>query len=108
MIAISDPVKTTTSFWDENIRKASATKKKAFVENAVKGASQSYDEYVGKMVLKIGKPVVSATFTGDPWHGSTLTVVTNDGNKQVWDTKMILNYSKYGTMFNQFPSRLKK
>ncbi len=106
--SITDQATSSVSFKYSGIRKKSASKRTKYINNAIANAAESYDNYVGKMVVKIGKPVVSATFTGDPWHGSLLTVVTSDGGKQVWNTKMILNYSKYGAMFNQFPSRLKK
>lgn len=106
--SITDQAAPSITFKYSGLRKKSASKRIMFIKDAIANAAESYDNYVGKMVVKIGKPVVSATFTGDPWHGSLLTVVTSDGGKQVWNTKMILNYSKYGAMFNQFPSRLKK
>jgi len=68
-------------------------------------AGDSYDSWVYKLVQKIGKPVTQADVTGDPWTGSTISVTTNDGEQQIWDTKMIINRSKLGKMFNQFPTR---
>ena len=60
------------------------------------------------MITKIGKPVTNAKMAGNIWTNAVLTVTTNDGEEQVWNTKMILNFSKYQKMFNQFPSRRKK
>lgn len=79
-----------------------------YVEMNVQGAEDSYREFMHKMITKIGKPVTSAKMTGNIWTSAVLTVNTNDGEEQVWNTKMILNFSKYQKMFNQFPSRRKK
>lgn len=46
--------------------------------------------------------------SGNIWTGTTLMVTTNDGEEQIWNTQMIINFSKYQKMFNQFPSRRKK
>ena len=79
-----------------------------YIDTAVKGAEESYRNFMGKMIQKIGKPVIDAKMTGNIWTNAILTVTTDDGEEQVWNTKMILNFSKYQTMFNQFPSRRKK
>lgn len=79
-----------------------------YIMASVAGAEASYREFMHKMITKIGKPVVNAKMVGNIWTNAVLTVTTNDGEEQVWNTKMILNFSKYQTMFNQFPSRRKK
>lgn len=79
-----------------------------YVEMNVQGAEDSYRGFMEKMIQKIGKPVIDATMTGNIWTNATLTVTTDDGEQQVWSTKMIVNFSKYNKMFNQFPSRRKK
>jgi hypothetical protein len=79
--------------------------RKKFVDEAEKGAEESYMAWVRKMTDKIGKTVQDAKMTGSPWTGSTLHVVTHDGEEQTWNNQMIINQSKYGTLFNQFPSR---
>lgn len=79
-----------------------------YVEMNVKGAEEAYRNFMEKMIQKIGKPVVDAKMTGNIWTNATLTVTTDDGEEQVWHTQMILNFSKYQKMFNQFPSRRKK
>ena len=88
-----------------NIRSPSAAKKGAYVDSAITAAHEDYMVWVHKMIDKIGKPVVSATMSGNPWVNSTLKVETNDGESQAWSTKMIINYSKYDLAFNQFPTR---
>lgn len=94
--------------FDERFRKKSAAKKKQFVTNAMQQAEQDYKNFVSKMVQKIGQGVVHANVKGHPWSDSILTIELADKSKQVWHTQMIINYSKYGKPFNQFPSRKKK
>lgn len=78
-----------------------------YIEMNVKGAEDAYKSFMEKMIQKIGKPVIDAKMAGNIWTNATLTVTTDDGEKQVWNTQMILNFSKYQKMFNQFPSRRK-
>jgi hypothetical protein len=80
---------------------------KRYVDQAVQGAEDSYRAFMQKMIEKIGDPVVEAKMTGNIWTSAVLTVKTTKGETQVWNTKMILNFSKYQKMFNQFPSRRK-
>lgn len=105
--SITDPVGVDSSR-GENIRKASRVKIERFVHMNVQGAEDAYRSFMAKMIQKIGKPVIDAKMTGNIWTNATLDVTTNDGESQVWNTKMILNFSKYQKMFNQFPSRRKK
>lgn len=79
-----------------------------YIEMNKKGAEEAYENFMHKMMQKIGKPVVDAKMTGNIWTNAILTVTTDDGEEQVWHTQMILNFSKYQKMFNQFPSRRKK
>ena len=93
---------------DPEFREPDQQKIDRYVSNSVKDAEASYREFMQKMITKIGKPVVNAKMAGNIWTNAVLTVTTNDGEEQVWNTKMILNFSKYQKMFNQFPSRRKK
>ena len=79
-----------------------------YIEMNKKGAEDAYRNFMEKMIQKIGKPVVGAKMTGSIWTNAVLTVTTEDNEEQVWHTQMILNFSKYQKMFNQFPSRRKK
>lgn len=75
-----------------------------YINAAVVSAEAAYRSFMHKMITKIGKPVVEAEMSGNIWTNAILTVKTNDGETQRWKTKMILNFSKYQLMFNQFPT----
>ncbi len=92
----------------DDIRSPSPKKKDKYVQIAIEQAQDSYMAWVYKMIDKIGAPVVKASVSGDPWVRSRLEVETKDGELQTWDTKMIINYSKYHKPFHQFPSRKEK
>jgi hypothetical protein len=79
-----------------------------YIEMNKKGAEAAYRDFMEKMIQKIGKTVIDAKMTGRIWSNAVLTVTTDDNEQQVWHTQMILNFSKYQKMFNQFPSRRKK
>lgn len=93
---------------EDDIREPNQEMIKRFIDMNVKAAEDSYKSFMQKMIQKIGKPVIDAKMTGNIWTNAILTVTTNDGEQQVWETKMIINFSKYQQMFNQFPSRRKK
>ena len=85
--------------------KKSLTKKNKYLSVLEEQARADYMAWISKMIEKIGKPVVSATATGNPWRDSRLLVNTNDGEEQIWHTQMIINTSKFGKLFNQFVTR---
>lgn len=89
---------------DPNIRIASDSAKMRLIDNAVKDAELDYLDYITKLENKIGVTVNTATLVGNLWSGSILTVDTSEGTQR-WNTKIIINQSKYGRLFNQFPSR---
>lgn len=93
---------------DPDIREPNKAMIDHYIEMNKKGAQEAYENFMHKMMQKIGKPVVNATMKGNIWTNAILTVTTDDGEEQVWHTQMILNFSKYQKMFNQFPSRRKK
>lgn len=79
-----------------------------FVELSKSNAAAQYDAFVNKLVTKIGS-VKSAVLQGNHvWSYSVLTVVTASGETQNWKTQTIVNVSKLGTLFNQWPTRLLK
>lgn len=82
-----------------------AVKKSGFVKFNKDAARQDYLNWVSKMTGKISKPMKSATMTGSPWINSIISITTVDDETQVWYTKMIINQSKLGNLFNQFPTR---
>lgn len=78
------------------------------VDKARRSAAAQFEAYAAKLNAKINDKVHTAELAGNPWFGSHLTVVTENKGTQVWHTQMILNVSKLGKLFNQFPTRLKK
>lgn len=106
--ALTSPTESVISPGAPRIRKPNPAAAAKYVNDAVKGAEDSYRAFMQKMIEKIGKPVAKAKMSGNIWTDATITVTTDDGEDQVWSTRMILNFSKYQRMFNQFPSRRKK
>lgn len=85
-------------------------KEKADAESKVRAearrdANACFDAYLYKLAGKIVKSITSAALTGNLWNGSTLQVECEDGEKQTWTTKCIINQSIYGKLFNQWPTR---
>ena len=81
------------------------------VKQARELASLQYDQFIAKLAGKVelDGPVVEAVLTGEHvWGRSTLTVVHADGSTHQWHTSMIINVSKLGTLFNQWPTRKAK
>jgi hypothetical protein len=69
-------------------------------------AAMAYDAYCQKLDYKIGGEVASASASQvDVWNDSNLKITRPDGSVEVWNTKVITNYSVYGLAFNQFPTR---
>lgn len=75
---------------------------------ARRDAAEQFEIYVAKLNGKINDEVMSAALAGTSvWSESHLTVVTRNKGTQVWHTQIIVNFSKLGKIFNQFPTRLK-
>lgn len=76
-----------------------------YVEDAAKAADAAYESFVLKLENKIGE-VTSASLDGNHvWSHSILTVEKADGTVENWKTQGIINVSKLGKLFNQFPTR---
>lgn len=77
-----------------------------FIKDAEKNAAAQYELFVAKLQSKIG-PVTYAYLEGNHvWSYSELSVVpVGRATAEVWRTRMIVNQSKLGTVFNQFPTR---
>ena len=72
-------------------------------------AAAAFEAYVYKLESKVGEVTEAKVISSwDLWMDSNLAVVKADGSKEIWNTKCITNYSKFGLAFNQFPTRLKK
>ena len=107
-IMLTDPNWVTKAPGEPDIRKRNPQKEEKWINEQIKNAELNYDAFIAKMVQKIGEPVVDADLKGNIWDNSVLTVKTESGEEQVWITNMIINFSKFGKMFNQFPTRRKK
>lgn len=105
--SITKSTKSSLSRGEPDIREPNKVMIDRYIEMNKQGAEDAYRNFMEKMIQKIGKPVVDAKMTGNIWTNAVLTVTTDDGEQQVWHTQMILNFSKYQKMFNQFPSRRK-
>lgn len=76
-----------------------------FVTACVEGAAASYEMFVAKLVRKIGACETAELTGSHVWGYSILTVTKADGSKENWKTQQIVNVSKLGLLFNQWPSR---
>lgn len=93
---------------DDPFVKEDLVKKVHYIDMIKDQARGDYLAWINKMTEKVGKPVQFAEVRGNPWSYSVLTVTTADGEEQVWHTQMIINTSKFGKLFNQFPTTRKK
>lgn len=110
---------------DEQFRSCGkgTVKKTSGVEKRIEKDSKDYaksacDSFACKIVrrteevieagrLGTSEKIVKTAYVGavNPWAGGKVIVTTNNG-KYVWITKVILNFSKLGNPFNQWPTRL--
>lgn len=102
-----DPVhRRTYGIKDSHFVLMSEKKIKRFMENVKRDANSQFDAFVRKLTKKVGDDITSAEIDGNyVWDGSILTVKRSDDSTERWRTTMIVNVSKYGKMFNQFPTR---
>jgi len=88
--------------WDAALSDAKTAR---FVELAKEEAAAAYDLYVMKLVGKIG-PCKTAKLVGNHiWSKSTLVVTFEDKLPEKWTTRTIINISKLGKVFLQWPTR---
>ena len=80
-----------------------------FVEDAARDAAIEFDKYVYKLQKKVGDVVdAKVTLCSGLWYQSILSVTKADNTAQNWKTQCIINVSKLGLVFNQWPTRLMK
>lgn len=79
----------------------------AFINACAEGAAAQYDAFVAKLVAKIGEHSAAELTGSHVWGYSILTVTTPNGIER-WKTQQIVNMSKLGLLFNQWPSRKMK
>jgi soluble cytochrome b562 len=79
----------------------------SFIEKSKEMASKDFSKFVDKLISKIGD-CDSAQNEGDlVWNFSILTVSKQDKIEK-WKTQIIMNISKHGKLFNQYPTRKMK
>ena len=76
-----------------------------YLEQTAKDAGADFEAFVFKLNKKVGEVVSAELGSDNVWYDSHLIVIKPEGEKQVWNTQIITNYSKYGKAFNQFPTR---
>jgi hypothetical protein len=82
---------------------------------AVAHADMMLASYAAKLTAKAaqfgeGREIESCVYSGtsNPWAASTMSVTFTDGHAIKLTTRIILNCSCLGKLFNQFPTRLAK
>lgn len=103
------------SMREPDIRKKDSKAEQKFVKEAKENAAFQYDQFVEKLVKKITadhSEIDKAELLGNHvWSWSMLTVSKTKINAcppvfvERWKTHQISNVSKYGKIFNQWPSR---
>lgn len=76
-----------------------------YITQQMEQAAAEYDAFVTKLINKVGDVVAAVLHGNHVWSYSTLIVTKPDGSKVAWQTQQIINYSKHGKPFNQWPSR---
>lgn len=87
-----------------HIVKADPEAQKRFVDEARRNAALQYESFILKLETKIGSHSAAVLDGSHVWGYSILTVTTPEG-VQRWKTQTIINVSKLGKLFNQYPTR---
>lgn len=90
---------------EPNIRVKADDLEHRFVEQSKEMAALEYDAFVAKLVSKAGEAESAELKGNHVWGSSVLSVTKKGGAQEHWKTQMILNVSKLGKLFNQFPTR---
>lgn len=93
-----------------DIRTRSLEAEAAYIDAAKRDAAAQYDAFVAKLVLKCGQCDRASLKGNHVWGYSFLTVerfdaASNTLTREVWKTQQIVNVSKLGKVFNQWPTR---
>lgn len=75
-----------------------------YIETAKKNAAEQYDLFVLKLVRKVGA-CDSASIVGNHVWGHSILTVSKGTAVEHWKTQQIINVSKLGLVFPQWPSR---
>lgn len=95
-----------TSDWRDTTVRMHGVKIGKFMEARERDALASYDAFIVKLTRKIGPDVATVTIDGSHvWDYSILTATFADGRVERWHTQQIINQTKYGEPYLQWPSR---
>lgn len=75
-----------------------------FIKEARENAALQYESFIQKLENKIGGHSAAVLDGSHVWGYSILTVTTPEGIQR-WKTQTIINVSKLGKLFNQYPTR---
>ncbi len=76
------------------------------VEMARVQAASLFDAYVAKLEHKVADVLEAVVCErGNLWEHSTLRVTKPDGSVEFWRTQRILNFSRHGLPYHQWPTR---
>lgn len=89
------------------IVKVDAERVAKFIKEAEEDAAAQYVAFVKKLVSKIGD-CVTATLHGNHVWDSSILLVTKTTGVECWKTQSIINVSKLGKFFQQWPTRKMK
>lgn len=103
-------VKGSISMHEPNIRVAKTDNAERIAAQAEKLAKVALEGFCAKLAGKIdatGIAAVSVKYLGgtNPWGWTHILVNSGTTTSQVWRTKMIVNVSCLGKIFNQWPTR---
>jgi hypothetical protein len=77
----------------------------AFVTASGEAASLQYSAFIAKLEGKVGAHTAASLTGSHVWGHSSLRVTLANGTSETWVTHTIINVSKLGKVFNQWPSR---
>lgn len=90
---------------EPDMRKRSPDAEARFIDQCEKLAAYQYDSFVMKICAKIGEVALAHLEGSHVWGHSFMTVTKMDLTVERWKTHQIVNYSKFGMPYNQWPSR---
>lgn len=95
--------------FDFDVRVFSDELESRYLELCKRSAEDSFAGFVAKMVLKLGdKEIDSVKCVGRIWDHCTVTIHCKNGETVTMRTQIIVNCSKNGKLFNQWPTRISK
>lgn len=89
---------------EPEIVKPDLDRQQRFIAESREAAALQYESYICKLEDKVGDHSEATLAGSHVWGHSVLTVTTPEGIER-WQTQMIVNVSKLGKLFNQFPTR---